>query len=167
MMAASITPTWSEVRPARPARAYSSGVMMILMPGKGDSANAALAVRRSRARRVFMGGGGEGEPRAYDPEPDNGCHSVGAQSKSGFEKFLGAGLGRNEAGENPAALDELAVATLLDDAALLQHDDAIGVLDRAQAVGDGDDGAPRGEALQRLLDQPLALVVEGRRGLVA
>ena len=54
----------------------------------------------------------------------------------------------------------------LGDAAGVDHADAIGVLHGGEAVGDDQRGAALHEPLERLLDQVLALGVEGAGGLV-
>ena len=54
----------------------------------------------------------------------------------------------------------------LDDAAALHDDNAVGVADGGQAVGDDDHGAVAAQLDQGVLDGPLGLVVEGRGGLV-
>ena len=52
----------------------------------------------------------------------------------------------------------------LDDAAVVEHGDLIGVVDGGQAVRDGDGGAAAGQGVERLLDGPLGSV---SRALVA
>src|SRR3546814_9406991 len=58
-------------------------------------------------------------------------------------------LHRGEAGIEPSLLDELLVSSTGDDAALVDDDDAPGLLDRGEAVGDDDRRAPGHQALQR------------------
>ena len=53
----------------------------------------------------------------------------------------------------PAARDQLAMRALLDDAARVEHDDAVGVFDRRQPVRDDQRRAVAHEALQRILDE--------------
>src|SRR5438876_2111759 len=65
-----------------------------------------------------------------------------------------------EAIVDTARVEQLAVRALLDDAALVQHDDAIDVLDRRQAVGDDDRGPAAHQLLQRVLDQVLRLGID-------
>ncbi len=55
---------------------------------------------------------------------------------------------------------------LLDDAALIDHDDAVGRDDRRQAVRDDERGAPRERVGERPLDRELRLGVEVRGRLV-
>src|SRR5437762_374261 len=63
-----------------------------------------------------------------------------------------------------AALSEqIAVRAHLNDAALVQHDDPVDVLDRRETVGDDDRGPTGHELLQRVLDEMLGLGVD-RRG---
>ena len=52
------------------------------------------------------------------------------------------------------------------DPAVVDQDDPVGELDRAQAVGDQEGGAAPGELLDRLADQGLVLDVDGAGGLV-
>ena len=67
----------------------------------------------------------------------------------------------------PAALvHQIGVRALLDDAAMVENDDAIGVHDGAEAVGD-DEARPVGhQGLQACLDEPLAVRVQVAGGLV-
>ena len=58
------------------------------------------------------------------------------------------------------------VGTLLDDAAVDHHGDAVGALDGRKPVGDDKGGAPLHEIDQGLLHQHLGLGVEGRGGFV-
>ena len=62
-------------------------------------------------------------------------------------------------------IEFLKVALLHDDA-VAQDDNAVGVFDRAETVGDRDDGEAIAEAIKRLLNEPLALVVEGGGGFI-
>jgi hypothetical protein len=45
------------------------------------------------------------------------------------------------------------VRALLDDLAVLEHDDQVGVADRREAVGDDERGPAREQPVQRLLDR--------------
>src|SRR3954468_13069283 len=56
--------------------------------------------------------------------------------------------------------EQLGVGAALGDAALVEHDDLIGVDHGRETVGDDDRGAPRGDALQGLLDRALGAAVE-------
>ena len=71
-----------------------------------------------------------------------------------------------EPGVEAAPGQQLGVGAPLDELAVLQTEDHVGVADGGEPVGDGDRGAPLGGALQRLLDEPLGLGVQGRGGLV-
>ena len=55
---------------------------------------------------------------------------------------------------------------LLDDAAVLEHDDQVGVADRREAVRDHEGGAAGEQAAESPLDLALGADVHGRRGLV-
>src|SRR3954468_15308159 len=61
---------------------------------------------------------------------------------------------------------ELGGRPALDDAAVLQHDDLVGVFDRRQAMRDHERRAVAHEFQQRFLESPFRFVVERRRGLV-
>ena len=73
-------------------------------------------------------------------------------------------LGRaDQLGEDAAAADQLGVGAGLDDPAVVEDEDAVGVAQGGQAVGDEDHGAVGPGGVDRLLDQPLADVVQGAR----
>ena len=55
---------------------------------------------------------------------------------------------------------------LLDDRAVLEHDDQVGVADGREAVGDDERGAAVEQAAQRALDPPLGADVDRARRLV-
>ena len=55
---------------------------------------------------------------------------------------------------------------LLDDPALVHHDDLVGLADRREAVGDDERGPAPQQAPQRRLDQALGLGVDAARRLV-
>ena len=65
-----------------------------------------------------------------------------------------------------ALREQFAVGTALDDLALLQHDDLIGVLNGREAVRHDQHRTDRAHLLKRLLDQDLGLGVDVRRRLV-
>ena len=65
-----------------------------------------------------------------------------------------------------SAPQELVVRALLDDAAVLEHDDQVGVADRRQPVGDDERGAAGEQEPERPLDLPLGADVDRRRRLV-
>ena len=58
------------------------------------------------------------------------------------------------------------MAALLDEAPVLEDEDAVGAADRGEAVRDHEGGAALHQPLQRLLHEPLALRVERAGGLV-
>src|SRR5436190_1978945 len=66
----------------------------------------------------------------------------------------------------PTLLHELVVAALLDDAAVLEHHNQIGVANRREAMRDDEGGPTRQEQPQRLLDLPLRADVDRRRRFV-
>lgn len=66
-------------------------------------------------------------------------------------------------------LEELVVGADFDDLAVLEYDDSVAVDDGAESVGDDDDGdvaVVGGELVDLLLDEVLALAVEGAGGFV-
>src|SRR5467141_1973904 len=71
-----------------------------------------------------------------------------------------------QAGIDAAGGQQFVVGALLRDTTILQDDDLVGIADGAQAVSNGDDGAPLHEAFERLHHQPLRLGIERRSGLV-
>src|SRR6185369_384524 len=56
--------------------------------------------------------------------------------------------------------EQLGVGAPLDDAAVVNDDDQVGVADGAEAMGDDEAGAPTHEGAEGLLDEVLALGVE-------
>src|SRR5690606_7258198 len=64
------------------------------------------------------------------------------------------------------ALQEGFVRSHVDDTALAQHHDFVGVEHGGKAVGDGDDGLAAGEFAEGVADRLLRLRVEGRGGFV-
>ena len=66
----------------------------------------------------------------------------------------------------PALGHQLFMGAPLDDAAVLHHQDLIGVLDGGQPVGDGEDGLSFRQGGQGLLDQVFVLRVHAGSGLV-
>ena len=66
--------------------------------------------------------------------------------------------------------DQLIMAAALNDAALLQNRDAVGIADGGQTVGDDEDGAPLHELVHALLDErfrPVEFLSSGGRNFVA
>lgn len=67
----------------------------------------------------------------------------------------------------PAVLgQQFLMGALLQNFAVGQHDDVVGVLDRGQAVGDHEHGADAAHLFQRILNQQLGLGVNIRCGFV-
>ena len=62
--------------------------------------------------------------------------------------------------------DELVVGAPLDDTAVVQHHNGVGVLHGAQAVGDDEHGAARHQSVHTGLDNGLGVGVDGGGGLV-
>ena len=60
---------------------------------------------------------------------------------------------------NAAQRQQFLMRALLAQLALMEDEDSIGVLDRAQAMGDDDGGAPFDQTIKRLADQQLGLGV--------
>ena len=72
----------------------------------------------------------------------------------------------NEPPVQPALGHQLRMGALLDDAAILHHQNLVGVLDGGQPVGDGEDRLSLGQGGQGLLDQVLILRIHAGGGLV-
>ena len=89
----------------------------------------------------------------------NRCRGVGAAR-------VCAKLLPHQARIEPAARHEFLMSAGLRDAALAQHQDAVGVSHRGQAMGDDEAGAVVHQALQRLLHQRLRFAIERAGGLV-
>src|SRR6478735_7408360 len=62
--------------------------------------------------------------------------------------------------------DQLVMRAVLDNAASLDGDDAIGLADRRETVGDDEDGPAGGNSFHVLLDGALAFVIQGAGRLV-
>jgi hypothetical protein len=71
-----------------------------------------------------------------------------------------------EAAVETGACEELVMAALLEDRAVLDDDDVVGVADRREAMGDDERGATAGEAAQRVEQRGLGPRVERRSRLV-
>src|SRR5688500_9276457 len=65
-----------------------------------------------------------------------------------------------------ARRQQLAMRDALHDATALEHEDLRRMLNRREAMGDDEYRASLEQPIDRLLNQPLRLGVEGRRGLV-
>ena len=63
-------------------------------------------------------------------------------------------------------VNELVVGARFDDASLLQHHDKVSMAHGGKAMGDDQGGAPGEESVEGLLDEGLALGVEGTGGFV-
>src|SRR5439155_23584065 len=68
-------------------------------------------------------------------------------------------------GEAALPAEQFVTGAELDEAAVVDDGDAVGDLDRREAMRDHDRGAVGEQAGERPLDEPLAREVEGRRGL--
>src|SRR5258708_30408136 len=62
--------------------------------------------------------------------------------------------------------DQFVVGAVLDDPAALDRDDAVGPAHRGKSVGDNKNSAPFANPAHVVLDDALALVVEGTGGLI-
>ena len=71
---------------------------------------------------------------------------------SELEKIIARILGSDHAGEGAATSDEGTEITFFNDTAGIKDDDAARVADGAEAVGNGNHGAPGRETIQRFLD---------------
>jgi hypothetical protein len=75
-------------------------------------------------------------------------------------------LGSRDQAVRPALGEEFAVAAALDDLAVVDHADLVGLGDRRQAIGDDDGLAAFAQGVQRLLDRLLGFGIEGGGHLV-
>ena len=131
---------------------------------------------RLRARR---GVGRAGERR--EGEHGSGAAGAGASGGRGWGGLEPAGgsgdegvglvglplaRARGERSVPAPAGEQLVVGAALDDPAVVEHDDLVGVADGREPVGDRDRRAALGEAVERLLDGALGLGVERARRLV-
>src|SRR3989441_717231 len=65
-----------------------------------------------------------------------------------------------------ALREEVAVRAYLDDSTFVEHDDAVDVLDRREAVGDDDRRPPEHQLGERILDEMLGLRIDRARRLI-
>ena len=126
-----------------------------------------------RAQPCSAGARDNGRPAvSLSPKDTRNRRSYPAAAAGGFTRLScpGAGLAAElalvEAAVQAALGQQLRVRADLDDAALVHHDDAIGVQDGGQPVRDDHAGAAAHELPQRILDQVLALAVERAGGFV-
>src|SRR6478736_8629042 len=83
-----------------------------------------------------------------------------------FARFLRLALTRPQAGIETVLRDQLRMRALLDEPALFQHDDVVGVHDGREAVRDDERRAVAGDLVERVLDLFLGMAVERARRLV-
>lgn len=76
------------------------------------------------------------------------------------------GLHAPQAGINTAGCDQVIVTALLDELTVFQDEDAVGVADGGQAMGDDNGGASYRNLLERALDEGLGLVVDRGGGFI-
>jgi hypothetical protein len=79
---------------------------------------------------------------------------------------LAQALQVDELGVPAVAVHQLGVGALLDDAALVEHVDNVGLLDRRQTMGNGNGRTALGGLVQSSLHHLFTLTVEGGCGLV-
>lgn len=77
-----------------------------------------------------------------------------------------AHLARDQFPIRPPALHQNVRRTVLDDPSSLQHDHAVEVTQRRQAVRDRNDGAPAHQPAERLADRFLGFAIEGGGRLI-
>ena len=80
--------------------------------------------------------------------------------------FMDATLHSVERRIAPAPANQFVVSAILDEAAMVERQDAVGEANRGQAVGDDENRAPCGDLRHVLLDDPLAFIVERARRFV-
>ena len=86
-----------------------------------------------------------------------------------FEQVVrgaGVALQADQVGVLAVAGDERVVATLLDDPAAFENEDAVGFAERGEAMSDRDRGATLREGTERLLNRLFAFGVDVARGFV-
>src|SRR6516225_2821803 len=66
----------------------------------------------------------------------------------------------------PTCIDELVVGAVLHQPSAIDGDDAVGPAHGGEAMGNNEDRPPLGDLPHVVLDDPLALVIEGAGGLV-
>src|SRR5258707_145374 len=115
-----------------------------------------------RLDRVEVASGTPGAPRG----PADGRAAEPLPGGPAAGEHRQAGLGRGQLGVTAVAGQQARVVAGLDDAAVVQHDDLIGVADGGQPVRDGDGGAAPGQGVERLLHGPFGLGVQRAGGLV-
>ena len=91
---------------------------------------------------------------------------LGLARHAGQGRPIGRVLHAVESRVDATPREEIAVRPLLAQLALVQHEDAIRVLDGREAVGDHHRGAAAEELRERVLDQPLGLRIDARGRLV-
>ena len=79
---------------------------------------------------------------------------------------LAVGVARSQRRVATTGEDQVLVRARLDDAAMVEHDDLVGVPHGREPVRDRDRRPPLGEPVERVLDEPFGLGVEGARRLV-
>src|SRR6266478_8543133 len=97
---------------------------------------------------------------------DDTSSSYSALERVSVRDSAHPGLDAVQVGIDAAGGQQFVVGALLRDTAILQDDDLVGIADGAQAVSNGDHGAPLHEAFECLHQQPLRLGIERRSGLV-
>ena len=80
--------------------------------------------------------------------------------------FRPADLQLDHSAVSAAAEHQFIVPAALGDSAVFDHQDLVGVADRAEAVGDDEAGAAGHQRGQRLLDEPFVFRVEVAGGFV-
>ena len=124
--------------------------------------------------RPCSGPGGGLSATGPSARPDPAARRDRVRGPSGSDRGAGglevadvaAHEGAVELGVEAVGRQQLVVATPLDDAAAVEHQDLVGADDGGQAMGDHHGGATRERRGQRLLHQRLVLGVEVAGGLV-
>ena len=101
---------------------------------------------------------------------DDECgHGAGSTDRfQFFESLLDEGgvLDAGETGVEPLLLDEFVVGAALDNAAVFQHQNLVGIANSAQPVCDDKTGATAHESLEGLLDESFGGGIDTGSGLV-
>src|SRR5260370_17756220 len=92
--------------------------------------------------------------------------SMGLRGGAGSGDFMDSRLQPMQGCIAAASLDQRVMGAVLDQAAALERDDAIRRPHGREPVRDDENGAPLGDLFHVLLNDALALIVEGARRLI-
>ena len=157
-----LTPLEVAVTPPVRGRGRLDGAPGDARPGGGEGS--LPAVRADDAEPA--GPADVGLRDAREPPDDHAADRDGRGLAPPLRRVFGVGPGAVELGVAAAREHQLVVRALLDDRAVLEHDDQVGVADRREAVGDDERRAAVQQPSQRALDAALGADVDRARRLV-